>query len=90
MSPSSSICRTQETFQRGLAASATLVNVRETAERAAAAWNKEAAAADIREQRELARVNRVKFASAVQQAQERHDKSMSENPDRGFVTSTVG
>ena len=62
---SSALCRAQEAAQRERAEQATLENVRASATRAADAWRKEAASAQSREQRDLARVNRAKFASAI-------------------------
>lgn len=62
---SSALCRTQEAAQRERAELATLENVRASAVRAADAWRKEGASAQAREQRDLARVNQAKFASAI-------------------------
>ena len=85
MQPSSTLCRVQEAHQRGLAASATLANVRGVANLAAAAWAKEAIAAERRE----ARLSRAKsIAAAPQIALETprpDDRPFSENPDRGFA-----
>ena len=51
MYPSSTLCRTQESFHRERAAAATLDNVRAISEGAAAAWGLEAVAAEKREAR---------------------------------------
>jgi len=51
MQPSSTFCRAQETRQHALAADTPLANARHVATRAAAAWGKEADAAERREQR---------------------------------------
>lgn len=71
MQPSSTFCRTQEALQHGRAADATLDNIRCVATAAAAAWGKEAIAAERREER-LERTRAEARAS-------------SENPDRGFA-----
>lgn len=65
MSLSSAFCIEQEALQRDRAGSASLSNVRDTASRAADAWRKEGVSAYGRERREMARVNRAKFAQAV-------------------------
>jgi hypothetical protein len=75
MTPSSILCRAQEAQQRARAAATTLNNVRDQAMIAAAAWNKEALAADRREARKALRL-------AVPGEDER---AFSENPDRGFA-----
>lgn len=86
MNPSSALCRAQESLHRRRAAGTTLENVRSVSISAAAAWAKEALAAESREARQL-RVQAVANAKtpmskacAVQS-----DVSVSENPDRGFA-----
>ncbi|NIJ18707.1 hypothetical protein FHS95_000376 [Sphingomonas naasensis] len=56
--PSSILCRAQEALQRARAAASTLTSVRKQAEIAAAAWAKEAVAAEHRERRKLAAAER--------------------------------
>jgi hypothetical protein len=51
MTPSASLCRTQEAFHRDRAAAAQLENVRIIAAKAATAWGHEALAAERREAR---------------------------------------
>lgn len=83
MQPSSTFCRTQEAHQQALAAGAQLANVRGIATLAAAAWAKEALAADKREQR---MENRKAIAAGLAMGAA-EDRSFSENPDRGFATA---
>ncbi len=83
MQLSSALCRAQEAHQRDRADGATLENVRIIAAGAAAAWGLEALSAERREQRAL-RVRAVANAAADQRALEAHERSFSENPDRGF------
>jgi len=59
MTPSSTLCRTQEALHRRQAAASPLINVRAIAEKAAAAWAGEALRADERENRERARSSRA-------------------------------
>jgi hypothetical protein len=80
MYPSADLCRTQQSLQLGRAAAATLGNVRSIAERAAAAWGVEAAAAEDRERRLQKRIN-------LREAQAMADGEISENPDRGRADS---
>ena len=51
MTPSASLCRSQEAYHRDRAAGARLENVRVIAANAAAAWGQEALAAERREAR---------------------------------------
>jgi hypothetical protein len=51
MWPTSTLCRTQAARQRDIAAAAKLDNVRMVASAAAAAWDKEAVWAELRESR---------------------------------------
>jgi hypothetical protein len=51
MQPSSTFCRAQEARQQALAAGTTLANAKHVATLAAAAWGREAAAAERREER---------------------------------------
>lgn len=51
MELSSQLCRVQEAYHRDLAASASLSNVRMTAENAAIAWGKQAVIAELAESR---------------------------------------
>lgn len=80
MQPSATLCRTQEARQHALAAGTTLANVRGVATLAAAAWAKEALAAEKREQRMLRRE-----AGLALELPQPEDRAVSENPDRGFA-----
>jgi hypothetical protein len=84
MQPSSNFCRAQEARQHDLAAGATLINVRDVATLAAAAWAKEAAAAEKREERK-ARVAAQAEAGISLALPLPDDRRFSENPDRGFA-----
>jgi hypothetical protein len=88
MQPSSIFCRAQEARQHALASGTGLLNVRGIATLAAAAWAKEAMAAEKREER----VNRKQLdASAAMLCPEprlREDRSLSENPDRAFADAS--
>lgn len=80
MYPSADLCRSQQAFQLGRAAQASLVYVRTIAEKAAAAWGIEAGLADERERRQAK-------TAGIRQARECADRAMSENPDRGFASA---
>lgn len=86
MYPTSSICRSQEAYQRDRAIHAVLENVRILAGTAAIAWGKEALLAEKREKRQRDRALIVdpipKQNLRVPSAE---DRSLSENPDRGFA-----
>ena len=88
MRPSSAHCRAQEAAQRDRAAETTLDNVRIIAEKAADAWGREALSAEEREQRQF-QANAKTKAAQVQSSEsnEKHDRSLSENPDRGSTSS---
>jgi len=80
------LCRTQEARQRAIAAASSLENVKAIANAAAAAWAKEALAADLREDR--------KSHAAELRRQAISDSNIlgvealpSENPDRGLAVS---
>ena len=87
MYPSSTLCRSQEEFHRSRAACETLVNVRAVSESAAMAWGHEAVAAERREARgvrtraaaELIAGRKLEALAAAEE-----ERSLSENPDRGF------
>jgi hypothetical protein len=82
--PSSILCRAQEALQRARAAASTLDSVRTQAEAAAAAWAKEAVAAEHRERRKL----RVVATRDAQLAMAEQDtRIFSENPDRGLANA---
>ncbi|OAN67096.1 hypothetical protein [Sphingomonas sp. TDK1] len=86
MQPTAFTCRAQEARQRQLATDALLPNVRDVAFIAAAAWQKEALAAEKREAREIAtRLQRIE--ARVERAAE--DRGLSENPDRGLADLPV-
>ncbi|WP_158298763.1 hypothetical protein [Sphingomonas psychrotolerans] len=82
--PSSILCRAQEALQRARAAASTLDSVRIQAEAAAAAWAKEAVAAEHRERRKL-RVIATRDAELATAAQD--TRIFSENPDRGLASA---
>lgn len=83
MQLSSIMCRAQEARQHALAAHTSLANARGIATLAAAAWAKEALAA---EKREL-RTARTKAEAAILRLDPPalHDRSFSQNPDRGHA-----
>ncbi len=86
MQPTAFTCRAQEARQRQLATDALLPNVRDVAFLAAAAWQKEALAAEKREAREIAtRMQRIE--ARLERATE--DRGLSENPDRGLADRPV-
>jgi hypothetical protein len=86
MHPTAFTCRAQEARQRQQATDALLPNVRGVAFIAAAAWRKEALAAEKREAREIAtRLHRIE--SRLERSTE--DRDLSENPDRGFADRPV-
>lgn len=86
MIPSSILCRTQEDLHRQRAASTTLENVRLLSISAAAAWAKEALAAESREARQLRARDAANAGTAAKSAPAAcEDLSPSENPDRGFA-----
>ena len=76
MQLSSDLCRAQEAHHQKLASDAQLDNVRTVALRAASAWHLEAVSAERREQRHVRR-------AAETEGAETHDRTLSENPDRG-------
>lgn len=78
---SSALCHQQELAQRATAEQATLGNVRESATRAADAWQKEGVNALAREQRELARLNRAKFTGAIEKSEARDPSSVARGED---------
>jgi len=85
MYPSSTLCRTQESFHRERAASTTLANVRAVATSAAAAWGLEAVAAEKREARGVkTRATAELIAAEKAEAAAAREQGFSENPDRGF------
>jgi hypothetical protein len=86
MQPTLTLCRTQEAYQRSLAAAATLDNVRFKANAAANAWAKEGAAAQIRETRKAKAAASGEQVILYGEPHEDDDATLSENPDRGFVT----
>ena len=86
MIPSSALCRTQEDLHRRRAADTSLENVRLVANDAAAAWAKEAIAAEHREKRQ-SRVREFAEAASARQAKlgGGDDPLPNENPDRGLA-----
>lgn len=83
MYPTAELCRAQQAHQLSRAADATLGNVRTIAERAAAAWGIEAAAADDRERRLAKRIQ-------LRDARDPFEAIANENPDRGCADSSPG
>ncbi len=85
MQPSSTFCRAQEAHQHALATGAALMNVRGIATLAAAAWAKEAHAAEKREERKARRQSHAAAGAELYlMPPAPEDRSFSENPDRGF------
>ncbi|MET0310232.1 MAG: hypothetical protein ABW023_16120 [Sphingomonas sp.] len=86
MQLSSVLCRAQESRQNALAAGTTLSNVKSVATLAAAAWAKEALAAEKREQRLTRRQSMAEPAPELHSAMPRpQDPPFSENPDQGLA-----
>lgn len=84
MYPSAALCRVQESLQRERAAGATLVNVRQIAQKAANAWRAEGQLAEKREQRPVRIDGRAIDPEARKRCQrEELDRALSDNPDRG-------
>lgn len=84
MQPSSLLCRAQESLQRSRSANSLLANVRNVADKAAAAWAEEAVLAEQRENRQA----RTRDIAAELLDQKRGlralgDLAFNENPDRG-------
>jgi hypothetical protein len=85
MELSSTFCRMQETVQRDRAANAILGNIRLVAEKAAKAWSAVAILAEQREaRRERTRIIADIAALQNEPVADEEDRSLSENPDRGF------
>lgn len=85
MELSSTFCRMQETVQRDRAANAILGNIRLVAEKAAKAWSAVAFLAEQREaRRERTRIIADMAALQNEPVPDEEDRSLSENPDRGF------
>lgn len=85
MQPSSILCSTQEAHHHALARAATLDNVRLIASAAAAAWAKEGVAAGVREDRRLRTRASEEAHAAASELPSTDDRSLSENPDRGYA-----
>lgn len=88
MQPTSTFCRAQEARQHALAVGTGLVNARDIATIAAAAWAKEAMSAERREERMVRRNSGAHVAMLGLELAPQEDYSFSENPDRGFTTQT--
>lgn len=89
MKPTAITCRAQQAHQLSLAAGALLPNVRNIANIAAAAWGKEALAAD---KRDLRTAQRHQEAASVSlglhlELPNENDRRFSENPDRSFIAA---
>jgi hypothetical protein len=91
MVPSSILCRAQESLNLRKAADTVLDNVRRVATEAAAAWGKEAIAAERREERQV-KVRAVADAAGTRRAGTAapDEMAVSENPDRGHATDDSG
>ncbi|WP_454886664.1 hypothetical protein [Sphingomonas oryzagri] len=86
MIPSSALCRAQENLHYRRAADTTLENVRSVSINAAAAWAKEALAAESREARQLRLQAAANAGCQMDTASAAIDDfSVNENPDRGFA-----
>ncbi len=85
MQPSSILCRAQEARHHALAGAATLDNVKLIARAAAAAWAKEGAAADLREDRKLRTQAFAEAHAGPIEPPSSHERALSENPDRGHA-----
>ncbi|MFA6116893.1 MAG: hypothetical protein WC729_23035 [Sphingomonas sp.] len=81
MQPTAKFCRTQEAQQRSRAAEAHLDNVRNIATGAANAWGKEAVLAERREARQA----QAGLTTDTTTGPISWDRTLSENPDRGFA-----
>jgi hypothetical protein len=89
MVPSSILCRAQESLHLRRAADTALENVRRIATDAAAAWAKEAIAAERREERQV-RVHAFKVdAGSVADRAADDEMLVNENPDRGFAATAA-
>ena len=83
--PSSTLCRAQEAYHRNRASKANLVNVQIIATGAAIAWEREAVAAERREQRHIDAASLAAIVSPQADASgEARERLFSETPDRGF------
>jgi hypothetical protein len=87
MQPSSIFCRAQEARQHALASGTGLLNVRGIATLAAAAWAKEAMAAEKREERVMRKQLDSRVGVLCPEPRLQEDRSFSENPDRAFAGS---
>lgn len=85
MQLSSIFCRAQEARHYALAGAATLDNVRLIERAAAAAWAKEGAAADLREDRRLRTQAFAEAHAGPVEPPLAHERALSENPDRGHA-----
>ena len=82
MTLSVTFCRTQEARQLALATSAPLENSRRIAAVAAVAWAKEA---DTAERSDARKLRSAALQQRAMNLRTEQDRSMSENPDRGFA-----
>lgn len=85
MQPTALTCRAQEAHQRGVSLNASLANVRQIAALAAAAWAKEAIAAERREARATHARQDREPAKILHLPLWMDDRALSESPDRGFA-----
>jgi hypothetical protein len=83
---SSNLCRTQQRYQRDRADNANLPNARLIADAASLAWEREALAAEGREERQKLAPTLVKFLPSYSpEPHQALDWLCSENPDREFA-----
>jgi hypothetical protein len=80
------LCRAQEAHQRALASAAKLDNVRLIATAAAAAWAKEATAAEHREDRKRRTRAIAEGLADRPEPPTSDERGLSENPDRGHAS----
>jgi hypothetical protein len=85
MKPTAATCRAQQAHQLVLASNTALPNVRNIATVAAAAWAREALAADKRDERATCRKQDAADVVLRLELPGHQDRGFSENPDRGFA-----
>jgi len=81
---SSKLCRAQQIYQRDRAANAILANIQTIAAAAATAWEKEALAAEGREDRQIRSRATLPISLGTPQSDRDRERVFSENPDREF------
>jgi hypothetical protein len=81
---SSTLCRAQQIYQRDRAATAVLANIQTIAAAAAKAWEKEALAAEGRDDRQIRSRGALPIALGTVRSDRDRERAFSENPDREF------